>query len=133
MFSKKLKLLVVDDEKDICSFVKLLFRKRGFSVFSALTGRQAISTAKKIRPHIALIDIHLKKGIDGLEVLRQIKEFLLGCRCIIVTWDSAKEKIRKAKSLGVVSYLTKPLTIKQLIDSVNRAIKDIRKRGTANG
>ena len=133
MLTKKMKLLIVDDEKDICRFVKLLFRKKGFLVYSALSGKQALQVVKKMKPHIALIDIHLKRGIDGIEVLRQIRKLMPDCRCAMVTWDKAQAKMKEAKALGAVSYLTKPLTTKQLFKVVARVVKDIRKRGKTYG
>lgn len=128
MAEKKMKLLIVDDEKDICSFVKMLFRKTGFLVYGATSGRQAVSLAKKIKPDIALIDIHLKTGIDGLEVLRQTREISPPCRCAMVTWDKTQGKMKEAKSLGAASYLTKPLTAKQLLQVVSRIAKTVRNR-----
>jgi DNA-binding response OmpR family regulator len=129
MAGKKIKLLIVDDEKDICNFVRLLFKKRGFLVYKALSGVQAVRVAKKMKLDIALLDIHLKKGIDGLEVLRQMKVFLPKCCYVMVTWDKAQEKMKEAKRLGAVSYLTKPLTINQLLTVVNRISRHVRKRG----
>ena len=128
MADRKMKLLIVDDEKDICSFVKLLFRKKGFLVYGATSGKQAISIAKRIKPDIVLVDIHLKKGIDGLEVLRQIRKFMPKCRCVMVTWDKAQGKMKEAKRLGAVSYLTKPLTTKQLAMVVSRIVTDIKRK-----
>lgn len=119
MAGRKIKLLVVDDEKEICEFVKLLFSKRGFLVYTALSGGEAINIARKARPEIILIDIHLEKGIDGLRLLKQIRGFLPGCRCIMVTWDKAQAKIKEAKKLGAVSYLAKPLTVSQLFKTVD--------------
>lgn len=133
MVKKKIKLLIVDDEKDICNFVKLLLRKKGFLVYSALSGSKAIMMAKKLKPQIALLDIYLKKGINGLGVLRQIRELIPECRCVIVTWDKAQAKMREAKNLGAVSYLTKPLTINELYKVINRIVKDIRKGGKTYG
>lgn len=127
MTGNKIKLLVVDDEKDICNFVKLLFKKEGFLVYSALSGVKAVQLAKKVKPHVALLDIHLKAGITGLEVLKQLKESLPVCRCVMVTWDKAHEKMKEAKTLGAVSYLTKPLTTDQLIKVVSRVTKNIER------
>jgi DNA-binding NtrC family response regulator len=129
MSRKKMKLLIVDDEKDICNFVRLLFRKKGFLVYSTLSGGQALRVVKKIKPDIALLDIYFKKGIDGIEVLRQIKELMPDCRCVMVTWDKAQAKMKEAKRLGAVSYLTKPLTTSQLLKVVERVSKSIGKRG----
>lgn len=129
MITKKLKLLIVDDEKDICKFVKLLFRKKGFLVYCALSGSRAISITKKAKPDIALLDIYLKRGMDGLEALSRIRKILPKCRCVMVTWDKTESKMKEAKKLGAISYLTKPLAITQLYKVVNHLARDIRKRG----
>jgi len=128
MPNKKIKLLVVDDEKDICSFVKLLFKKEGFLVYSALSGSEAIAVVKKVKPDIVLLDIHMKKGMDGIQILREIEEINPQSRCLMVTWDSSQAKMKEAKHLGAVSYLTKPLTVSQLLKVVNRVVA-ARKRG----
>ena len=129
MSQAKIKLLIVDDEKDICNFVKLLFRKKKLSVYSALSGNQAVRLAKKIKPDIALLDIHLKKGMNGIEVLQKLKELMPACRCVIVTWDEAQEKIKQARALGAACYLTKPLTANQLLKVVSRIAKNIGQGG----
>ena len=129
MLKKKIKLMVLDDERDICEFVKALFRKKGFSVSSALSGNEAIRKIKKLKPDVALLDIYLKKGLDGLEALKKIREISPLCRCVMVTWDSAVSKIKEAKKMGAVSYLVKPITITELLRVVYRAVSGIRKRG----
>jgi DNA-binding NtrC family response regulator len=129
MVDKKMKLLIVDDEKDICKFAKLLFKNEGFLTYSALSNREAIRIAKKIKPQIALLDVYLKRGRSGLDTLKQIRNIVPSCKCIMVTWDKAGGKVKEAKALGAFSYLTKPLTIDQLLKVVNRAVKGIRKRG----
>lgn len=127
MTSKKIKLLILDDEKDICKFIKLLFQKKGFSVYSALSGTQAIRIAKKNKPDIAILDIYLKKGLSGLDTLKQIRELLPSCKCVMVTWDKAQETVKEAKALGAAAYLVKPLTIDQLLKVVNRTVKRLAK------
>ena len=127
MSGKKTKLLILDDEKDICSFVKLLFRKRGFLVYSALSGKSALEAIKKRKPNIMLIDIHLKKGMDGMEVLRKTRSLLPDCRCVMVTWDKTQAKIKKSRELGAAAYLTKPLTTTQLLEVINTVVKECKK------
>lgn len=129
MSAKKLKLLVVDDEKDICSFVKLLFKKEGFLTYSALSGTEALRLSKRIKPDIALLDIHLRTGLSGLDVLKGIRKSVPPCRCVMVTWDKAQEKMKEARLIGASDYLTKPLTTAQLLKVVNRISKTIKKGG----
>ena len=66
------KLLVVDDENDICDFVKTFFKDRGFHVLTASNGEEALSIVKKDRPDMVLLDIKMK-GMDGLAALKHIK------------------------------------------------------------
>ncbi len=129
MINKKIKLLIVDDEKEICKFVKLLFAKEGFLTYSALSSAEAIRVAKKVHPQIALLDIYLKRGKTGLDTLRQIKKTAPFCKCIMVTWDKNESLIKEAKAEGAVSYLTKPLTTEQLLKVVKRVAKSIERRG----
>ena len=129
MINKKVKLLVVDDEKEICKFVKLLFSKEGFLTYSALSSAEAIRIANKVQPQIALLDIYLKRGKSGLDTLRQIRKIAPSCKCIMVTWDKAESMIKEAKAEGAVTYLTKPLTTDQLLKVVNRVVKNIRRKG----
>jgi len=124
---KKLKLLIVDDEKDICKFVKMVFKNKGFLVYNALTGRNAVKIAKKVKPDIVLMDLYLRKGIDGIQALCQISKISPKTKCIMVTWEKAKGKIMEAKKLGAVSYLTKPLTVKDLIKAVSKLLKGLKK------
>lgn len=124
---KKLKLLIVDDEKDICKFVRIVFKNRGFLVYNALTGRNAVKIAKKVKPDIVLMDLYLRKGIDGIQALYQISKISPKTKCIMVTWEKAKGKTMEAKKLGAVLYLTKPLTVKDLIKAVDKLLKGLKK------
>lgn len=129
MINKKIKLLVVDDEKEICKFVKLLFKQEGFLTYSALSSTEAIRIAKKVQPQIALLDIYFKRGKSGLDTLKQIRQVAPSCKCIMVTWDKAASMIKEAKAEGAVTYLAKPLTTDHLLKVVNRVVKNIRRKG----
>lgn len=129
-FGKNLKILILDDEREICYFTKEYFIQRGFKVYTALKGKAAISIAKKERPHIALLDIHLnKEEISGIDVLKSIKTLVPHCYCIMVTRDDQKEKEDEAKQLGAFDYLTKLNTAKNLDKVLVKAVTRIRKEG----
>lgn len=126
MFKKKIKLLIVDDEKDICDFEKSYLEKRNFDVSTAQTGAKAIALTKRVKPDIALIDIHMSKGIGGMEILQKLLKVRPQCRCIMATWD--KEKALEAKKLGAVDVLIKPGEIEDLENTVNRVVKKLAKK-----
>jgi len=126
-----LKLLILDDEKDIATFTKEYFEQRGFEVFSTLKGKTAISLTKKQKPDIALLDIHLnnKEEMSGIDVLKAIRDIKPDCCCIMVTRDDQKTMEEEAMQSGAFDYLTKLSTAKNLDKIILKAVKKLRKEG----
>lgn len=121
MAKRTKRLLIIDDEKDICDFEKSYFEKKGFEVLTANTGTAGISTAKSRKPDVAIVDVHLSKGINGLEVLQELRKLNPECKCIMVTWD--KEKAKEAKELGAAGFVIKPHEIKDLENALKKAAR----------
>jgi DNA-binding NtrC family response regulator len=119
MAKKAKRLLIIDDEKDICDFEKSYFEKKGFEAITANTATAGINMAKSKKPDVAIIDLHLSKGKSGLEVLQKLRELNPECKCIMVTWD--KEKAKEAKESGAVGFVIKPNEIKDLENAVKKA------------
>ena len=113
------KLLVVDDEADVCDFVKSFFEDRGYRVLTALNGTEAVSLVERERPELTLLDIKMK-GIDGLATLRQIREIDPDAKVIMVTALDEQEKIEEAYRSGAMGYITKPLVLDHLEDTVTK-------------
>lgn len=126
MQEKKIKLLIVDDEKDICKFEKEYLEKHNYKVSTAETGQKAIAISKREKPDIALIDIYMSKGIDGIEILQKILEVNPECKCIMSSWDKAKAI--EAKTKGAIDILIKPAEIKDLEKIVNKIAAKLTKK-----
>ena len=107
----KHKILVVDDKYGIVSFLNDFFMNKGFDVLLATSGREAIKVAKEERPPIVLLDIKLGWGKDGLEVLKEIREFSPEIRVIMMTAESDDDTIEEAKRLGAEDYIVKPFSL----------------------
>jgi two-component system, response regulator, stage 0 sporulation protein F len=116
------KLLVVDDELDICDFVRTFFKDRGFYVFTALSGEEALSITKKDRPDVILLDIKMK-GMDGLAALKHLKELDRSIKIIMVTALEDQDKMHEAYKLGACDYITKPLILDYLEQAVFKNLK----------
>jgi len=119
------KLLVVDDEQDICDFVKNFFTLRGYEVFTALNGEEAFKIIEIEDPLIVLQDIRLP-GIDGIETLKGIKEKRPNNRVIMVTCVDDINRMEQAKKLGADGYITKPLVLDDLVKAVTEAVHKLK-------
>jgi len=118
------KMLVVDDEMEICEFLKAFFEERDFNVSTAYSGEEAVRTAQEVRPDVVLLDIHLP-GMDGLSVLEQIKKISARSKVIMVTAIETNDKIDQAMRLGADNYITKPLSLEYLERDVQEKVAEL--------
>ncbi len=121
---KKAKLLIVDDEKDICQFLNQLFKKEKFLVYNAASKKEAISLVEEIRPDIVLLDVYLKGTAGGFEVLKYIKNLTPKAKVIVVTGFGDEEAEEKCSSFGADLFIKKPVSVPELI----AAVVKLRKR-----
>ncbi len=115
------KLLIVDDEVEICEFLKSFFEDRDFIVATACSGEQALLKVSAFQPEVVLLDIQMP-GMDGLTVLQKIKETHARTKVIMVTAVETQDKIEKAMRLGADNYITKPLSLEYLEKDVQDKI-----------
>ncbi len=122
------KLLVVDDEMEICEFLKLFFEERGFQVEIALTGQEALDQVEKNHPHVILLDINMP-GMDGMIALKLLKQKYPQVKVIMVTALETREKIEEAMRAGADNYITKPLSLEYLEKDVHEKIAHLMVSG----
>jgi CheY-like chemotaxis protein len=117
-----LKVLVVDDNKEVADTCSMLIELSGHQVQSAYTGTHAIELAESLRPHVILTDIDLP-DIDGYEFARRIRATDWGHAVVLVaiTGWGEEEHQRQALAAGFGHYLTKPIdpkTIESLLETL---------------
>lgn len=110
---QKAKILVVDDEAEICAVTKSFLTKRNYDVLIAADEPAALEALKKQRPDLVLLDVRLG-GVSGIEVLRKIKEINKDTKVIMVTALDDEDSVEQAKSFGADGYITKPFTAESL-------------------
>ncbi|HEX9779603.1 MAG TPA: response regulator [bacterium] len=109
---KRLRMLIVDDEQDICDLLEHFFRSRGFTVRSAFSGEEALDLLQADGcPEVILLDINLP-GLSGIEVLRRAKEASPDARIVMVSALDRDDLKREAHRYGAVDYVTKPFDFK---------------------
>lgn len=112
-----IKIIIVDDEVEVCDFVKNFFEERDFEVYTAYSGEEALNIAELQDPHIILLDIKMP-AMDGMQVLKELRRRNKSGKVIIVTAVDDSEKAEEAKRYGAVDYITKPLSLEQLEETV---------------
>jgi YesN/AraC family two-component response regulator len=123
----QLKLLIVDDEEGIVEMIKKIYSRKSFLTFGATDGIKAVEIFEKERPEIVFIDIHMPfSPIDGIEVLKRIKDIDKEASCVMLTRIYDKDCVQKSKNLGALHYLTKPFEIEDLDKCIDE-IKEKRK------
>ena len=122
------KLLVIDDDKDTCEFLKDFFESRKCAVLTAHSGEDGLRTMKEKKPDIILLDIKMK-GMNGLEVLKEVKNFDKNIKVIIITVASDEETRQKAEQYGADDFIKKPLNTEYLEGAVCRKFSDRAQEG----
>ncbi len=108
-----LRILVVDDEKAIRSFLKTSLSSYGYSVFEAATGKKALEEMADFHPDAIILDLGLP-DIDGREVITRVRKRMKTPIIILSVRDDAAEKI-SALDAGADDYLTKPFSTEELL------------------
>jgi len=121
-----IKLLAVDDEPGICDILKKTFSSIGFTVFTATSGQEALSIARKEKPKIVFLDIRML-GMSGLEVLKQIKKIDKTIKVIMITVMDDEETRQEALRLGADEFITKPFKSDYLEEVVMKKVSELIK------
>lgn len=131
-FKMPAKVLVVDDERDFAQTLseRLLLRDMGSAV--AYDGESALNIVHEDEPEVMILDLKMP-GINGIEVLRKVKESRPEIEVIILTGHGSEEDRKLCKKLGAFAYLQKPVDIELLSSTLKKANEKIQKKAGLSG
>ena len=115
------RILVVDDDTNICELLKIYFENEGYEVTVANDGSEAVQSFKLREPDIVLLDILLPKK-DGLSTLREIREFSSKPIIMISAKGEVFDKVLGLE-LGADDFVTKPFDMKELSARVKAVLR----------
>ncbi|KMQ52879.1 Response regulator [Chitinispirillum alkaliphilum] len=118
-------ILVVDDEASLRLLLQNELTRSGYSVETVSDGNSALDKIKDDFYHVILLDIIMPR-IDGMEVLRTIKQENTASEIIILTGNATLETAIESMKLGAFEYIRKPYILKELIIQIERAMKHQR-------
>ena len=120
-------ILILDDEALTLRTISRALRDEGYEVFVAMTGEEAMEIFGRERPELAMLDIVLP-GIDGIEVLRQIKRAAPQTVVVMMSAYHVVDRAVEAMKLGAHDYLTKPFHIADMVNTIRRASETLSLR-----
>ena len=121
------KILVVDDDTNICELLRLYLEKDGYEVIIANDGNNAVKMFKDLDPDLMLLDIMLP-GLDGWQVCREVRKFSEKPIIMITAKGETFDKVLGFE-LGADDYVVKPFEAKEVVARVKAVL---RRSGTAS-
>src|SRR4030067_1212225 len=109
-------VLIVDDEPSISTTLEGILTDEGYDVSMAENGTQALELVKSISPDIILLDIWMP-GLDGIEVLKAIKEFQSDLEVIIMSGHGSIDTAVRATKLGAFDFIEKTLSLERRLST----------------
>jgi two-component system, OmpR family, alkaline phosphatase synthesis response regulator PhoP len=118
----KLKVLVVEDDKDIAKLLKYNLEKEGHQAFLAQDGEEGVALFRRERPRLVLLDLMLPK-VDGLEVCRLIRAEDKKVPVLMLTAKSTEVDKIVGLEMGADDYVTKPFSVREVMTRVKTLLR----------
>ena len=117
------KILIVDDEPNIVMTLEYTFKKCNYEVFIARDGQEALDILKTNFPDVIILDIMMPM-VDGFATLEQIRKDanLQHTKVLFLSAKNKESDIEKGLALGADAYMTKPFSIKKVVEKVEELL-----------
>ncbi len=124
MENKDVKILIVDDEPDILEILEYNLLKEGYQIFKATNGQEAIDQAKKITPHLILLDI-MMPDLDGIETCRELRNLPQLEDSLVAFLTARNEDYSQIAGfdVGADDYIKKPIKPRVLVSRVKGLLR----------
>jgi two-component system cell cycle response regulator len=116
------RILVVDDDEGVCSFLRRVLANEGYAVDTCLNGRDALAKLKDESFQVVIADLKMP-DVDGLEVLKNAKKLDPLCQVVMVTAYASVESAVEAMRLGAHDYINKPFNVDEITVVVDKALE----------
>lgn len=118
-------VVIANDDRLLAEIIVHKFAARGFEVHSAGDGNSALELIRSLKPDLAILDL-MMPGRDGFELLREIKASrdLSRIPVIVLSARNVEEEIVAALDLGVADYVTKPVSLAELLARASRLLRE---------
>jgi DNA-binding response OmpR family regulator len=120
-----MRILVVDDDQDMCEILSDLLREEGYSVLTAYTGESALRNLQCTHYDLLILDYKLR-GTNGLQVLEEVYHINAPPTIIMMSAFGSEQVRLQARDLGVYDFIEKPFDMERMVAVVNQALRHKR-------
>jgi len=120
------RIFLVDDDELIVTMIARSLKKEGYETQVHTSARDILNKIVAWQPDMVLLDVHLDKDRNGLDILAEIKREKVMVPVVMLTSDDSAESAIKAMKLGAVDYLTKPFNIEEVLIVLANVLKTSR-------
>jgi len=117
------KILIIDDDRDMCLLLKRFLTRHGFEVLEAYNGKKALELLDETEPSLVMCDFRLE-DMEGNALLGKIKEKYPHLPVIIITGYSDIKIAVEVMKMGAYDYITKPLFPDEILVTIKKALED---------
>ena len=121
------KVLIVEDDRAICNFIRRVLEANGYEALIAFCGREALSMLTSHCPDVVILDLGLP-DMDGFEVITELRKWSLMPVVVVSARTDEREKVRVLDA-GADDYITKPFGTSELLARIRTAIRHTRMTG----
>jgi len=114
-------IVVIDDHPPILKLMASVCRAEGHEVMAYDNGIAGLEAIRELAPQVALVDRRLG-SMDGLDIVRQVKDLSPNTRCVMVTGCTETQDIVQAMRRGAFNYITKPFEPEHIITAIHEAL-----------
>jgi two-component system, OmpR family, phosphate regulon response regulator PhoB len=126
------RVLIVEDQSDICKLIRMTLEFEDYEVFDAADGTAGLAMAQRVLPDIVLLDVMMPGELDGLQVCRQLKQDPATAHIVVVLLTArGQARDREAgQQAGADAYLVKPFSPLQLLDTIHALLANAKRMGS---
>jgi len=119
----KPRILVVDDEESLCTFMKLMLSKEGYDVVTSVSAERALDLVQADGVDLVFTDLMMPE-MNGLEFVQKLRQIRPDAECVVMTAYASVDSAIEALKLGAADYITKPFKL----DEVKIIVKQLLSR-----
>ena len=114
-----MKVLIVDDEIDLCLLLKSYFQRKGYEVAIAYTLASGLDQLKTFSPDILFLDNYLPDGL-GIDFIHYVREQYPKTKVVVITAHDSMRERERAIAEGAVEFIGKPFTVESITNTLEK-------------